>query len=164
MGRQRGWWFEQAVEGTVLHHPGGRTVTPDEHARLAWLTDNASDVHGDAHRAGAGPWGRPLVLGALTAAIVVGLAEPAVGPPDDAARGRARGWTRIELVGAVSAGDTLSAASMITARMLDPDERGGFVQRVVEGRNQHGAVVVRIEDLRWAPRRAPEQPIVDIAT
>lgn len=163
-GHQRGWWYEQAVVGTVLRHPGGRTVTQDEHARLAWLTDNASDVHGDAHRAAAGPWGRPLVLGALTAAIVVGLAEPAVGLPADAGRSLSLGWTRIELVGAVSAGDTLSAVSRIGGRTPDADSRGGFVHRVVEGRNQHGAVVIRIEDRRWAPRRAPEQPIVDIAT
>lgn len=163
-GRQRGWWFEDAVTGTVLRHPGGRTVGHDEHPRLAWLTDNASDVHGDAHRAAAGPWGRPLVLGALTAAIVIGLAEPAVGPPTDAGRGRSRGWSSIRLLATVIPGDTLSASSAITRRRADPDGRGGVVVRIVEGRNQDGEVVVRIEDYRWAPRRAVEQPIVDTPT
>ncbi len=159
---QRGWWFEDVVTGAVLQHPGGRTIDHDEHARLAWLTDNASDVHGDVHRAAAGPWGRPLVLGALTAAIVVGLAEPAVGPPTDAGRARSGGWTAIKLLGAVAGGDTLSASSRVRGTSPDADGRGGIVDRTIEGRNQRGEVVVRIDDRRWAPRRTGEQPIVDM--
>jgi itaconyl-CoA hydratase len=152
-GQQRGWWLEDAIVGGIIVHPGGRTVSADEHPRLAWLTDNASDVHGDAHRAAARPFGAPLVLGALTAAVVIGLAEPAVGPVDAAARARPTGWARIDLTGIVLAGDTLSATSTVEAVAPDPDARGGLVRRVVEGRNQRGSIVVRIADERWAPAR-----------
>ncbi len=141
------------MPGGTIRHPGGRTINADEHPRLAWLTDNASDVHGDAHRMASGPFGQPLVLGALSAAVVIGLAEPAVGPPEDAGRAAASGWARIGLTGLVVAGDTLSATSTIEAVSPDADGRGGVVRRTIEGRNQRNEVVVRVEDTRWAPSR-----------
>ncbi len=150
---QRGWWLEDALPGTTIRHPGGRTVSADEHARLAWLTDNASDVHGDAHRTAGSPFGEPLVLGALSAAIVIGLAGPATGPAADASRAVAVGWQRVDLVAVVRAGDTLAAVSAIRDVTADADGRGGAVTRLIEGRNQHGEVVVRVEDVIWVPAR-----------
>lgn len=149
--RQRGWWLEDVTPGAVIHHPGGRTIGADEHPRLAWLTNNASDVHGDANRAAAGPFGEPLVLGALTAAVVIGLAEPAVGPPGDATRAVPGGWSRIALTGTVVAGDTIVAMSLVESVTPDEDGRGGLVRRIIEGRNQRGDVVVRVHEERWAP-------------
>lgn len=146
--------MEDARAGATIAHPGGRTIGADEHPRLAWLTDNASDVHGDAHRAASGPFGEPLVLGALTAAIVIGLAEPAVGPTADAGRAIAGGWQRIALTATVVAGDTMTAASRIERVTADADRHGGLIERVIEGRNQHGSVVVRVEESRWVPSRS----------
>lgn len=151
--RQRGWWLEDATPGSRIEHPGGRTIGADEHPRLAWLTDNASDVHGDSHKAARGPFGQPLVLGALTTAVVVGLAEPASGPPADARRALPGGWSSIVLAGSVVAGDTLVASSQVEEVIVDDDRRGGSVRRLIEGRNQRGEVVVRIRDQRWAPSR-----------
>lgn len=151
--RQRGWWLQDASPGVTIEHPGGRTIAADEHPRLAWLTDNASDVHGDADRAARGPFGEPVVLGALTAAVVVGLAEPASGPPADARRAVSDGWSSIVLSGLVVAGDTLMASSRVEAVTIDADGRGGRVRRQIEGRNQRGEVVVHIRDERWAPSR-----------
>jgi acyl dehydratase len=153
MMKQRGWWLDDISPGGVIRHPGGRTIGADEHPRLAWLTNNASDVHGDAHRAAAGPFGQSLVLGALTAAVVIGLAEPAVAAPRDAARAVPSGWSRIALTGTVAAGDTIVATSLVESVTWDYDRRGGIVRRIVEGRNQQGAVVVRVHDERWAPSR-----------
>lgn len=152
-GFQRGWWFDEAVPGATIVHPGGRTITADEHARLAWLTNNASDVHGDAHRAARTPFGEPLVLGALSAAIVLGLAAPATSRPEDAARGIGTGWERVDLVGLVLAGDTLRAVSRVRAVTPDGDGRGGIVTRSIEGRNQRDEVVVRVEETRWVAAR-----------
>jgi acyl dehydratase len=151
--RQRGWWLEDAMVGGTIVHPGGRTITADEHPRLAWLTNNASDVHGDAHRAARGPFGQPLVLGALSVAVVVGLAEPATAPPADARSAVPDGWSSIILAGVVLAGDSLTATSQVEAVTVDDDRRGGRVRRLIEGRNQRGEVVVRIHDDRWAPAR-----------
>lgn len=154
--QQRGWWFEDVMAGTVLHHPGGRTVTSDEHARLAWLTDNASDIHGDAHRAAKGAFGQPVVLGALSVAIVVGLAAPATGPAHLADRSVGRGWSMIHLSRVVLAGDTLRAESHIHAGMPDLDAAGGVIRRSIIGRNQRDEEVVRIEEDSWAPSRDEE--------
>jgi len=153
MSLQRGWFLEDATPGSVIRHPGGRTIGADEHPRLAWLTDNASDVHGDAHRAAAGPFGQPLVLGALTAAVVIGLAEPATSLPWQAGRATPSGWPSIALTGLVVAGDTIVATSLVGAVTVDDDGRGGLVRRVIEGRNQRGEVVARVVDERWAPSR-----------
>lgn len=151
--KQRGWWLEDASRGGLIRHPGGRTIGADEHPRIAWLTNNASDVHGDAHRAAAGPFGQPLVLGALTASVVIGLAEPAVAQPRDARRALTNGWSTISLTVAVTAGDTITATSRIEAVSRDDDGRGGVVTRVIEGWNQRGEMVARVRDLRWAPSR-----------
>jgi acyl dehydratase len=150
-GGQRGWWFEDAVPGTTVRHRGGRTVTADEHQRLAWLTDNASDVHGDAHRSASSVFGEPVVLGALSAAIVAGLAAPACGPATTATRVALGGWRRIALRSVVLAGDTLRAAS--TFHGVQPDGAGGMIERTIEGRNQRGDVVVVIEEATWVPAR-----------
>jgi acyl dehydratase len=148
---QRGWWFEDAVPGAVIRHRGGRTVTADEHARLAWLTDNASDVHGDAHRAATGAFGEPVVLGALSAAIVIGLAGPATGRATDLPNQLPSGWRRISLSGLVRPGDTLYARSTVHASQ--PTGAGGLVERTIEGRNQRDEVVVVVDERCWAPSR-----------
>ncbi len=155
---QRGWYLDDAVAGQAMRHPGGRTIGHDEHARLAWLTDNASDVHGDAHRSAHGPFGQPLVLGALTVAVVIGLAGPAGALAWQVVRAVPSGWWRISLSRPVLPGDTLSAVSLVSAVRRDPDGMGGLVERVVEGRNQRGEVVVCIHDQRWAPYRPVSEP------
>ncbi len=113
---------------------------------LAWVTDNASDVHGNAHRAVLGAFGKPVVLGALTAAIVIGLAEPAAGPAEDLARSMSTGWPSIRLSGTVVPGDTLTAESRFGVVERDPSGRWGGVTRTITGRDQRGRVVVTIEE------------------
>ena len=153
-----GWWLEDAVPGTVLRHRGGRTIDAAEHVLLAWMTDNQSDVHGNVDRASRGAFGGAVVLGALSVAIVVGLAGPAAPRPERIARSLPTGWRRIALVGAVVPGDTLSAESEVTAVTPDTDGAGGTVERTVVGRNQRGEAVVRIDERCWAPARAGAAP------
>jgi acyl dehydratase len=153
---QRGWWFEDAAPGTVLRHPGGRTIDEAEHVWLAWITNNQSDVHGNADAAARGAWGQPLVLGALTAAIVIGLASPAAGPPDVGAAGWADGWRSIKLSGIVIPGDTIRAESVIHSAEPIGGRRWatGRVRRTIQGRNQRDEIVAVIEEEREVPRRA----------
>jgi acyl dehydratase len=149
-----GWSLDDARPGTVIVHPGGRTIDAAEHVWLAWVTHNVSDVHGDAAAAARGEWGQPLVLGMLTAAIVIGLAEPAAGPPDTVTTSMPRGWHRITLERPVVAGATLSAESHIQAVELRPDGGAVEVRRTIIGRDEHGHVVVRIEETRLLPTLA----------
>ncbi|MBA3778158.1 MAG: MaoC family dehydratase [Chloroflexi bacterium] len=145
-----GWWFEDAVPGAILRHRGGRTVADADHVWLAWLTNNASDVHGNAHTAQVGEFGRPVVLGALTVAIVVGLARPAEGAAARTGRRASRGWSSIRLRGPVFAGDTLYAESAVHAAKAEW-EGGGTVGRTIRGFNQRGETVVEIDEEIEAP-------------
>jgi acyl dehydratase len=131
----------------VIDHPGGRTIDQAEHVWLAWISDNASDVHGNADRAARGVFGQPVVLGALTVAIVAGLAAPATGSPTDPASVAPPGWRSIRLGKPVVPGDTLTARSTIH------DVRDRRVRRTIEGRNQRGEVVATIEEDVAAPAR-----------
>jgi acyl dehydratase len=148
-----GWHFDDAVVGATLRHPGGRTIGAAEHVWLALVTNNASDLHGDADRAATGPYGQPIVLGALTVAIVVGLAEPVEWAPEHAAQRRPTGWSLIRLSRVVFPGDTLSAESEFLATEPFRDGPGGIVKRVIVGRNQRGEEVARLVEDRAVPLR-----------
>ena len=141
------------MPGTVLRHPGGRTIDEAEHVWLAWVTHNVSDVHGNADAAARGAWGEPLVLGALTAAIIIGLAGPGAGSPEVGSAGWSDGWTSIRLSGPVVPGDTLMAESLVHEAAVTLGARTGRVRRTITGRNQRGEVVATIEEMREVPRR-----------
>jgi acyl dehydratase len=158
--RQRGWFLDDVRPGLVLRHPGARTIGPDEQVLLAWWTNNAGDLHGDAARAARGPFGGPVVLGALTVAIVAGLAGPAVPDPEDLPDDVGIGWDRIRLVRRVLPGDTIRAESAIHEVHPDGSGRGGIVRRTVTGFDQGGLPVVVLDERIWSPRQR-EQRIVD---
>jgi acyl dehydratase len=153
-GQQRGWWLEDVVPGTTLRHPGGRTIGPAEHVWLAWITHNVSGVHGNADAAARTEWGQPLVLGMLTAAVVIGLAAPATPDPARGTIGWDDGWTSIRLTGVVVAGDTVTAESEIRAVDVIPEESIGRVERLIRGLNQRGETVALIEERRTVPSRS----------
>jgi 2-methylfumaryl-CoA hydratase len=152
-GAEDGWYLEDAVAGAVLRHPHGRTIGSGEHVWLAWVSDNASDLHGNADRASRGAFGGPIVLGALSVAIVAGLAEPAGGSPATWTVARLTGWHEIRLLRAVLPGDTLRAESTIVGLVGSPEALGGLVRRRVSGRDQRGDEVLTIDETCWAPRR-----------
>lgn len=149
-----GWFADEVAPGDVIRHPGARTVGPDEHVWLAWITENASDVHGNVDSSSRGPFGGPVVLGALTVAIVAGLAEPGEPALADTARAAPGGWLRITLGRVVQPGDTLHATSEILSAGRTRAPSGATVRRVIRGRNQHGDVVTTLEEERWVPARA----------
>jgi acyl dehydratase len=153
-GGQSGWWLEDAVPGTTIRHAHGRTIDAAEHVWLAWITDNVSDVHGNAHRAAAGAFGQPVILGALTVAIVIGLAEPATAEPASAALGMVAGWRSISLRAPVVPGDTLHAESRIDAIAPAGAVGWALVSRTIMGYNQRGEQVAIIEETeRGVPSR-----------
>ncbi len=94
------------------------------------------------------------MLGALTAAIVLGLAEPAVCDAGSVAMGLPRGWRSIALRGPVAAGDTLWSSSLVLATTPPGADGWGLVTRTITGRNQRGEPVVVIEEVdRGVPVR-----------
>jgi acyl dehydratase len=145
------WAFDDASVGSTIQHRGGRTVGADEHVWLAWITNNASDLHGNVDAASRTEFKRAVVLGALTVAIVIGLAEPAEWPPAELARYRPLGWRSIRLTGLVLPGDTLRAESVIVGAEPFANGHGGLVRRVIVGRTQAGTEVARVEEERAVP-------------
>jgi len=143
------------VPGGVIRHPHDRTLDEAEHVWLAWVTHNISDVHGDAHLAAQGPFGGPLVLGALAASIVIGLAEPATPDPEIAGATRTPGWCAIRLLAPVRVGDTLRAESRIEAVRQGDTPEVGLVTRTIEGVDQEGRVVTIIEEVERPVARRP---------
>gem|GEM_PF-6661803 len=159
-GAQAGWWLEDAVPGRVIAHAHGRTIDEAEHVWLAWVTHNVSDVHGNAHRAAHGAFGQPVVLGALTVAIVIGLAEPATADAQSVAGSLPAGWRSIVLRGPVVPGDTLRATSCIAAATAAGSDGVGLVTRTITGYNQRGEEIAHIEEVE---RGVPSRPAdVDI--
>ena len=152
-GADDGWYLEDALPGAVLRHPHGRTIGMGEHVWLAWVTDNASDLHGNADRSSRGSFGEPIVLGVLSVAIVAGLAAPAGGSPATWTTARLTGWDEIRLLRPVVPGDTLRAESTIVGPVGSPGPLGGLVQRRISGRDQRGETVLTIDETCWAPTR-----------
>ena len=146
-GADTGWWLEDAVPGTVLRHPHGRTVDEAEHVWLAWVTHNLSDVHGDRHATARGPFGGPLVLGALAAAMVIGLAEPGVPDARLAVTTQTPGWRAIRLIAPIRAGDTLRAESRIHGVRPGILPATGLVTRTITGLDQSDRTVVVVEEV-----------------
>jgi acyl dehydratase len=157
-GAKRGWYLEDAIPGTTIRHRGGRTIADGEHVWLAWVTHNVSDLHGNADSASRTEWGQPLVLGMLTAAIVIGLAAPADGPPETVADTWPDGWETLRLEQPVMAADSIRAESLIEAVATVPGAPYGRVTRTIIGRNQRTETVVRIQEERNILRRPPHTP------
>jgi acyl dehydratase len=148
------WTFDDAVVGSTIQHERARTIGAEEHVWLAWVTNNASDLHGNADAAARMEFGQPVILGALVAAVVIGLAEPAEWPAKEVATYRPKGWPTIQLTGAVLPGDTLRAESRIIVATAFANGRGGLVRRLIVGRTQGGKEVARVEEERAVPARA----------
>lgn len=119
------------------------------------MTHNVSDLHGNADSASRSEWGQPLVLGMLTAAIVIGLASPADGSPDTVADTWSDGWDSIRLERPVMAGTTLRAESRIEVVTTVPGASYGRVARTIIGRDQDAQIVVRIHEERNVLWRLP---------
>lgn len=141
------------MPGAVLAHPGARTIGDAEHVWLAWLTHNVSDIHGNRDAAERTDWGQPIVLGVLVAAIVIGLAAPAAGPPASGLPHLSDGWRAIGLHHPVMAGDTIRAESRFEAATASAVAPSGRVHRTISGLDQHGELVVSVVEERSVLRR-----------
>jgi acyl dehydratase len=142
------WRARDAVPGARIVHGGGRTLGRDEQLWLAWATGNASAVHGNADVAARGRFADVIVLGALTVAVVAGLAEPEPGSPEDSRSLLHGGWTAIQLAGPVAPGDTLTAVSDIVSVERGEGDGVAIVTREILGHNQRSEIVVRLEETR----------------
>lgn len=130
-----GFYFEDFVEGTVIEHRPGRTLTDTDNFWFTLLTNNPSQVHFDAHYATQTEWGKPLVDSTLTFAIVTGMSVNTISKHVVANLG----WEEVKLTKPVFAGDTIYAESTILSKRESksrPDQ--GIVTVETRGINQRG--------------------------
>jgi len=102
--------FEDFQPGQRFRHAPALTVSQQDNAEEALLTQNQARVHVDDHHARASRFGRPLVVSTLSVQCAVGLGWKTFGR-----RARLLGFDRIALHAPVYGGDTLAAESRVLA-------------------------------------------------
>lgn len=103
--------FEDLPAGQVLEHARGKTVTEMDNVLLTHLVMNTSQGHFNEDRMRETEFGRRLVFGGVTTAIVVGLATQDTG--ENALS--ELGLDQIRFPAPVFHGDTLYAFSEVVA-------------------------------------------------
>ncbi|MDD2870025.1 MaoC family dehydratase [Neomegalonema sp.] len=107
-----GRWFEDWAEGQTLEHEIRRTVTETDNLLISTLTHNPQPLHLDAEAAAASEFGRILVNGTFTFALMVGLS---VGDTTLGVLVANLGYDKVVMPKPVFIGDTLRARSKVVA-------------------------------------------------
>ena len=105
-----GKFYEQWHVGEVIEHPLRRTVTETDNLLFTTMTHNPQPLHLDAEAAKASEFGRILVNGTFTFALMVGLtvAETTMGTLI-----ANLGYDKLAMPKPVFIGDTLRASSEV---------------------------------------------------
>jgi acyl dehydratase len=144
--------FEQWNVGDRIVHPIRRTVTETDNLLVSALTHNPQPLHIDAEYAAGTEFGRIVVNGTFTFALMIGLS---VGETTLGTLVANLGYDKLTMPKPVFVGDTLRVETEVTA-VRDSKSRpnAGIVTFAHRAINQHGDVVC--ECLRMALiRRSP---------
>ncbi|USI74428.1 MaoC family dehydratase [Sphingomonas morindae] len=107
-----GRWFEQWSVGDTIAHPIRRTVTETDNLLFSTMTHNPQPLHIDAEAARASEFGRVLVNGTFTFALMVGLS---VGETTLGTLVANLGYDKVVMPAPVFIGDTLRAETVVEA-------------------------------------------------
>lgn len=142
-------YFEDFAVGAVYEHARGKTVTEMDGVLITNLVMNTAQGHFNEHRMVQGPFGRRIVFGGVTAAMVIGLAMQDTGEHALAEMG----LDKVRFRAPVFHGDTLYAyTEVLETREADrPD--AGIVRFRHQGYNQDGALVFEGERTVLIARR-----------
>ncbi len=143
-------YFEDFAVGDVYEHARGKTVTEMDNVLITNLVMNTAQGHFNEHRMAAGPIGRRIVFGGVTAAMVVGLAMQDTG--EQALQ--ELGLDKVRFRTPVFHGDTLYAFSEVLAKRDADRPDAGEVRFFHRGVNQDGAVVFEGERRVLLKRRS----------
>jgi acyl dehydratase len=147
-----GRYYEQWQVGERVAHPIRRTVTETDNLLITALTHNPQPLHLDAEYAASTEFGRILVNGTFTFALMVGLS---VGETTLGTLVANLGYDKLVMPKPVFIGDTLHVETEVAAlRQSKSRPDAGIVTFAHRAINQHGDIVC--ECLRTALiRRAP---------
>lgn len=107
-----GRYFDQWQVGDRIVHELRRTVTETDNLLISTLTHNPQPLHLDAEAAGASEFGRILVNGTFTFALMVGIS---VGDTTLGTLVANLGYDEVRMPSPVFIGDTLSAETEVVA-------------------------------------------------
>lgn len=133
--------FEQWAVGDRIVHPIRRTVTETDNLLISTLTHNPQPLHLDAEYAGATEFGRIVVNGTFTFALMVGIsvAETTLGTLI-----ANLGYDKVVMPKPVFIGDTLRAETeVIAVRASGSRADAGIVTFAHEMFNQRDELVCR---------------------
>jgi acyl dehydratase len=107
-----GRYFDQWQVGDRIVHELRRTVTETDNLLISTLTHNPQPLHLDAEAAGASEFGRILVNGTFTFALMVGIS---VGDTTLGTLVANLGYDEVRMPSPVFIGDTLRAETEVVA-------------------------------------------------
>ena len=138
-----GKYFDELNVGMVIQHSLGRTVTETDNVLFNSLTMNTQPLHLNADFASKTQFGRPIVNGILTMAIVVGIT---VGDLTEGTIVANLGYEKVNHPRPVFHGDTIYVETEVLEKRESkskPDQ--GIVKMRHWGKNQHGEIVCEVE-------------------
>jgi len=136
-----GPFFEDLSVGATFRSSIGRTITQADNVQFSLLTNNANEIHINAHYAAQTEFKRPLVNSFLTLATVAGMMVP-----ETSRWGFALGVGEVTLPNPLFEGDTLYAdTEVLEARASRSRPHAGIVRVRTTGYKQDGTVVIELE-------------------
>ncbi len=134
-----GRYFDQWTVGDAIVHPIRRTVTEADNLLITALTHNPQPLHLDAEYAAQTEFGRIVVNGTFTFALLIGLT---VGETTLGTLIANLGYDQVRMPKPVFIGDTLYAESEVASlRASDSRPNAGIVTFAHRAINQRGEVV-----------------------
>ena len=138
-----GKYFDELNVGMVIQHSLGRTITETDNVLFNSLTMNTQPLHLNADFASKTQFGRPIVNGILTMAIVVGIT---VGDLTEGTIVANLSYEKVNHPKPVFHGDTIYVETEVLEKRESkskPDQ--GIVKMRHWGKNQHGEIVCEVE-------------------
>ncbi|HYX52722.1 MAG TPA: MaoC family dehydratase [Candidatus Limnocylindrales bacterium] len=145
MPTKPGWtgrFFEDFTVGDIYEHWPGRTVLAADNVWFSLLTQNNNPIHFDANYSAGTEFGRPLVEGAFTLALVTGQSVADVSMNALANLG----WDEVRTPNPVFEGDTVySRSEVLETRESKSRPNVGIVRVKTTGYKQDGKVVIEFQ-------------------
>jgi acyl dehydratase len=159
-----GRWFEEWQVGDQLVHQLRRTVTEADNLLMSCLTHNTQPLHLDAEAAAASEFGRILVNGTFTFALMIGLS---VGDTTAGTLIANLGYEKVIMPKPVFVGDTMHAESEVAALKESRSRPTAgivtFKHRLINQRNQIVCECLRVALLERKPASKHESGTRDLA-
>jgi acyl dehydratase len=138
-----GKYFDELEVGQHFKHALGRTVTETDNVLFSALTMNTQPLHLNEDFAAQTEFGRRIVHGVFTLALVVGLSVAELTEGTIVAN---LGYDKVVHPNPVFHGDTLYAESQIVEKRASKSRpEAGIVRMKCTGRKADGTIVVEFE-------------------